>query len=244
MNTPYFARYRHSEFLQYLVDVLTIADKEDLNALQLQSQRDQLQTLVDQIDDLFNRSQASSITQQLIAIDDRRDRAIVGIRAYIESHQYHFDTTLVNASTALRNDLNRHGNNIPRLSYQEETIVLSKIIEDWTTVTELSNAVTTLNLSSWLTELQEANTIFADTYIDRVAETSANPATTIIGLRVDAIAAYRQLLAHIQAHAILGTNIVYNTLDTQISTLAGQYNQVVENRSNTTPTNTDDNPQA
>ncbi len=242
MNTPYFTRYRHGEFLQYLVDVLTIVDKEDLNALLLQPQRDQLQTLTDQIDDLFNRSQASAITQQLIALDDRRDRAIVGIRAYIESYQYHFDPALVTASTALRNDLNRHGNNIPRLSYQEETIVLSKIIEDWSTTTELTNAVTALNLGNWITELQDANTAFAESYIDRVTETSANPTTTIIGLRIEAITAYRALLAHIQAHATLGTNAIYDELDNQISTLAGQYNQVVDNRT-TTPTSAEDDPQ-
>lgn len=231
MEVPYLNRYRHAEYLQYMKDVLDLLEDQDVTALALSTQQSTLQTLVNAIDGAFNQSQGSTLTQEIIALDERRDRAIIGLRTVLEGYNSHYDAAIATAAVALFSNINAHGSSIYRLSYQEETAVLNSIITDWETETELSEAVSSLGLTGWLNELKSANTLFAAKYLERVEETAANPAASIIALRSDTTIAYRDLIAHITAHQTLESDAAYNVLSNQISVLASQYNQVVDNRS-------------
>ncbi|CAA0222293.1 DUF6261 family protein [Tenacibaculum maritimum] len=230
MNVPFLNRYRYGEFLQYLKDVLKLLAEQDVTALQLTQQQNNLQPLVTAIDTVFKQDQGSIITQELVHLDEQRDKALTGLRYLINAYLQHYDTAIVNAATALFNNINKHGNNIQRLNYQEETAVLDSIITDWQTEKELVNAVTLLNIRAWLDHLKTVNTNFAIRYLARVEEQAANPTENILEFRTEATNMYRELIAHINAHQTLGTKGAYNTLQEQISVLAKQYNQVVENR--------------
>ncbi len=234
MNAPYLNRYRHGEFLQYLKDILQLLGEQDIAALQLTTQHDALQPQVAAIDAAFKQSQGSEITQELITLDEQRDNALTGLRAVINGYQYHFEQATSNAAKALLNNIDNHGNNIQRLSYQEQTAVLNSIIADWEGQTELTAAVTALNLTTWLDYLKTTNSSFATRYLSRVEEQAANATGDIPELREQATTSYRALIAHIKAHATLATAPQHSTLLEQISVLAGQYNQVVDNRSATT----------
>lgn len=243
MNIPFLNRYRNGEFLQYLKDVLQLLSEQDINALLLAQQYNTLQPLVASIDAVFKQNQGSIITQDLVTLDEQRDKAFTGLRYVIIGYQQHYDTVLVNAANALFNNITKHGDNIQRLSYQEETAVLDSIINDWKNETELKNAVTKLKLQDWLMHLNTVNKDFTTRYLARVEEQASTPAQNVIDLRADTTNAYRELIAHINAHATLGTKGAYRTLQEQINVLAGQYNQVVDNRTsnNSKQTDTDNN---
>ena len=234
MNVPYLNRYRHGEILQYFKDILQLLGEQDIAALQLTAQHDALQPQVAAIDAAFKQSQGSDITQELITLDDERDNTLTGLRAVINGYQYHFEEATSNAAKALLSNVDNHGTNIQRLSYQEQTAVLDSIIADWEGQAELTAAVGTLNLTAWLAHLKTTNSNFATRYLARVEEQAANPTGDIPQLREEATASYRALIAHIEAHATLGTAAEHSTLLEQISVLAGQYNQVVDNRSSST----------
>ncbi len=91
MNDPMLARYRNSEFLQYMKDVLELVNANDVDVLQVTAQRDALATLITKMDDLFQQEQGSGITQELIDLDDRRDKAFMGIKATLDALNYHYD---------------------------------------------------------------------------------------------------------------------------------------------------------
>ncbi|MBQ4820020.1 DUF6261 family protein [Aquimarina sp. MMG016] len=232
MNTPYLNRYRNGEYLQYMTDFSELLNKQDLDALQLTETKAILDPLVSKIDAAFKQSQGSGLTQEVIALDERRDRAIVGLRGITDSFKYHFDKSISDAADVLNNIIVSHGDNIQRLSYQEETAVINSIVKDMETEAEATAAVTTLNLDTWLTELKESNADFSTKYLDRVDEAALNPSANIPALRVEATEAYRTLVTHIQAHATLSGAEAYTTILNQVDVLAGQYNQVVDNRSN------------
>ncbi len=238
MNVPFLNRYRHGEFLQYLKDVSQLLGEQDMAALQLTAQYDALQPVVASIDTAFKQSQASEITTELTNLDDQRDKALTGLRSVINGYQYHYQETIVNAASVLQANIDQHGNNIQRLSYQEETVVLSSIIADWQGDKELIEAVKNLNLDKWLTHLQTTNTSFATRYLARVEQQAANPSEDIPTFREEATTAYRDLVAHLNAHATLNTAPQHTILLEQISVLAGQYNQVVENRTNSSAADT------
>ena len=133
--------------------------------------------------------------------------------------------------------INNYGANIQKLSYQEETAVLDSLITDWQTEPELMDAIMQLGLMDWVEYLRATNTEFKQKYLQRVEEQVANPVENIPELREQAKEAYRSLVEYVKAHEILNTAPQYSIINQQVSVLAGQYNQVVNNRANTTNTN-------
>ena len=178
METPIYSRYRNSELLQYMKDVLELVNANDVDVLQLTTQRDALATLTNQMDDLFQQEQSSGITQELIDLDDRRDKAFIGIKATLEANQYYFDETVKDAAASLLYNMNNYGTNIPRMNYQAETAVIDSMLSEWETETVLIAAITTLRLGDWIAELKTANQVFNDRYLARISESAANPATS------------------------------------------------------------------
>lgn len=227
MEIPVFSRYRNSEFLQYMKDVLELVNANDVDALQLTTQRDALATLTDQMDNLFQQEQSSGITQELIDLDTRRDKAFMGIKANLEAYSYHYDESMQSAARSLLFNLNNYGTNIPRMNYQAETAVIDSMLSDWETETDLINAITTTGLANWVAELKTANQAFNDRYLARISESAANPATSFTSVREVTSNAYRELTAHVEAHATLGSNVVHQELVNEFSVLAKQYNQTV-----------------
>lgn len=227
MEIPVFSRFRNSEFLQYMKDVLELVNANDVESLQLTTQRDALATVTSQIDNLFQQEQSSGITQELINLDNRRDKAFMGIKASLEAYDYHYDERMQSASRSLLYNLNNYGTNIPRMNYQAETAVIDSMLSDWETETDLISAITTVGLANWIAELKTANAAFNDRYLARVSESAANPATSFTSVREVATDAYRELTAHVEAHATLGSNVVHQELVNEFGVLAKQYNQTV-----------------
>ena len=231
MNVPYLNRYRNGEYLQYMKDILELVNQQDTDSLQLSTQKDALETTVSAIDAIFQKSQGSAITQEIIALDERRDKALIGIRSILDGYTYHYDPAIATAAQELLSNINAHGDNIARMSYQEQTAVTDSVLKDTETKPELVSAVSTLTIGNWFAELRTANTAFNTKYLERVNETAASDNADIPQLRLAATAAYRTLVTHVEAHKTLSGNEAYAMILKQISVLAGSYNQVVDNRS-------------
>ncbi len=232
MEKPTLDRFRNSEFLQYMKDVLELVNAQEVDTLQLTTQRDALATLTNQMDDLFQQEKSSGITQELIDLDARRDKAFMGIKANLEAYNYHYDNGMQSAARSLLFNLNNYGTNIPRMNYQAETAVIDSMLSDWETETDLINAISTAGLTNWVAELKTANQAFNDRYLARVSESAANPATSFTSVREVSTNAYRELTAHVEAHATLGSNAVHQELVNEFGVLAKQYNQTVSLRLN------------
>lgn len=81
---------RNSEFIRFHKQVLEICEKADPASLAIASQVNNLQTQVTQLDALFLK-RGNPITEELEALDDRRDAALMGIRANLDSFAYHYE---------------------------------------------------------------------------------------------------------------------------------------------------------
>ncbi|REH56729.1 hypothetical protein C7448_101772 [Tenacibaculum gallaicum] len=237
MNSPYLNRYRNGEYLQYMKDILQLVNLQDVDALALTNPTNELTTIVNRIDVLYQQVQGSTLTQEIITLDTRRDKAISGIKMILNGYENHFNEAIVSAAKALLATINAHGTNIIRKSYQEQTAILDSISKDFETEPELIQAISLLDIATWVAELKNANTEFSTKYIERVGETAASPENNIEELRTEASLTYRKLVLHIEAHATLSENEAYPILLNEIDVLAKQYNLVVDNRSkSSTPT--------
>lgn len=179
---------------------------------------------------------------ELIDIDTERDKAFTGIKGLLEAYLQHYDEATLNAAKSLLYNLNNYGTGIPRMSYQAETAVIDSMLADWEEDTKLNAAVTALRLSDWIAELKVKNENFNQRYLARVTESAAGSAESFTEVRDEGTTAYKDMAAHISAHATLGSNKIHKDLEKEISVLAKQYNQTVNVRAGSTEDDVVDEP--
>ncbi|MBK1835615.1 DUF6261 family protein [Roseibacillus ishigakijimensis] len=229
--SPNFPRYRAAELIQFTRNVVEIVDANDAPTLNLQTQRDALASRLEALAAEFRPVLASEVTAELVALDERRDRAISGISNLVRAYLNHYDSSRVAAANRLLEDLERHGPMVGRLRYQLETGVLATITTDWLSKDPLLDAVQDLDLEDWVLELKAANDEFDDKYVQRARETAGDP-SQIAALRDETVEAWRTLVAHLTAHATLTPSAAYDALGDELNSLITNYNEAVQAREN------------
>ena len=222
---------RNNEFIQFLKNFMGILSGNDLEALKLKSESDDLIALLATIMSLYKPDLGSQLTKLLEQDDERRDSAFVGIQSLIDANTNHYDAATQEAAEALSSSLKKFGARITKQNYQAETATISAIIAEWRRETKLIAAVSKLSLNEWVGELDVANTQFNTHYLDRVKEDSEAPDVKLIALRKETIQSYRTLTNLIQAYATIGEVPVYAAIINECNSLIEKYNSVVNARS-------------
>jgi hypothetical protein len=228
---------RNSEFIRYHKDVLTICNAASPATLGIAEQVTALQTAVSPMDELFVKERGSLVTPELEALDERRDNALNGIKAAAEAYTYHYETALSGAGKQIISVFNRYGSNLAKLNYLAETEVIVSLADELANDGDLNTAMRTLRLEGWLQELATANQQFNSRFLNRNSEYAAQPVGNLLEKREAAIEAYRQLAAHIAAHATLTPSEVWSKLVAEINSLAASYNEVVTSRKSSVTSN-------
>jgi hypothetical protein len=222
---------RHNEFIQFITNLAGIINGNDLEALKLKPESDDLIALLATITALYKPNLGSQITKLLEGDDERRDRAFVGIQTLIEAYTNHYDEATKESALALTLSLKKFGTRITKQNYQAETATITAITEEWKREQNLIASLSKLSLDEWVGELVAANTQFDTHYMDRVKEDAAAPDVKLIALRKEAIQSYRRLTNRIQAFATIGEVPVYAAIINECNSLIEKYNSVVNARS-------------
>lgn len=230
MVNAYVNRYRNAEYLQYMKDVVKLVNKQDVNVLLLVNQRDALVKKVIKIEEIYQQGQGSSLTQEIIDLDARRDSAFIGIKTLVNSYGYHFNKRLQEASEKISKAIQVYGTDVTRKSYQEETAIITSLLNDLVTKESLVTALSDLGVTEWIVELRDANENFTTKYLERVEEKASNPSINVTSLREETTVLYKELLNHIEAHKTLTKSETYLVISDEIEVLTKQYNLVVDNR--------------
>lgn len=238
MNAIHLRLLRNAEFLQFLKDYAAIINLNNPASLQIDAKLSDFETRSSELENLFKKSLASEKTKSILELDERRDTAITGITQYVQSLLNYFESETRKDAQLLHDNLSIYGSGIARQNYQAETATISNIYRDWTTQSELTAAMTRLNLTSWMNELNDANTQFNTQFLARTQEYGdANP-ETIKSKREEATVAYYALRNRIDAlHTLVETpESPYSTVINQLNALIDQYNVLLMKReSNVTP---------
>ncbi|MNI49814.1 hypothetical protein D3C87_867850 [compost metagenome] len=200
INSIVLQPLRNAEYIQFLTDTLNIVSKNNPVALNVSTQYDALLVAKDNAEKLFKISQASLVTEEIEALDKRRDDAINGINLHIQSLTYSSDLVINKYAKTLSAHLALFGPHIAIENYQSETTILRNIVNDWETKAELQEAITALNLGNWLTELETANNDFNQAYIKRNEELAAAPTDKLRELRNIANNCYYKLRTRINSN--------------------------------------------
>ncbi len=222
---------RNDEHLQMNKDIAILTLQNDPKLLKIEEQYKALAQKNIELDALYKKQTDSELTKEIVAIDERRDRAISGLVLLSDAYKLHFDSNFSQAATLLSDNFKLYGPLIARQNLQSETNIITSIVNDLEEKPELIAALITLGLNNWKEELKVANSLFASKYLERTVKNSEVSKETMVEKRKETNQVYYELLKHIEAYATIDkNNLGYAKLINQINTTIDQYKQLLEKR--------------
>lgn len=222
---------RNEEYNQFIADTLTTVKSNDPVLLKVQPQYEHLLQLSISLEKIFNAPAGSSLSQALIALDERRDNALNGIMALVNGYGFSTDTTIKYAAQVLKKHLSILGCSMAPENYQSETDTIKSIINDWNNMAEYDIALDALNLVSWKNELEISNNHFAAQYLDRTQEDGAASPDTLKAKRVETNTAFYALRNNLDAYFTINSGAApFSNAVASLNGLIDNYNLVISKR--------------
>jgi hypothetical protein len=164
---------------------------------------------------LVDAQKGSTFTAEIAVADDRNDRLVTGIKDIIAGSMRHFDQKVVKAAIALHDRLKAFGR-IESKSYEEQAAALHILVNDL--LGKFSADAATVGISSWVTELAVALADFERLLKQRNDETASRlPHRTLKEIRHDIDEIYHQMIARIDAAAMLDDEDTYTLFIQQLN---------------------------
>ncbi|MFA9371426.1 MAG: DUF6261 family protein [Labilibaculum antarcticum] len=222
---------RNSEFIEFFKTFIQLVVAKNPEAVKVKEKFAKLVLLVNQIDILFKPELGNKITNELQEIDAARDNLFSGMELIIEGNCHHSNSEIKNKSELLWNSLRTYGTGIVRSNYQEETQVLDNITQRWLDTAEFTNALNTLSLTTWVSEIKTLNDLFRSRYIDRLEDEAEQSDLKAIDLRKQITATYQEVSNLLQAYATISEEAVYTQTIDSSNELIDKYNLLLKSRS-------------
>ena len=230
INAIDLSKLRNAEFLQFGATLSGLVDANDPVVLHIAAQQTAFKTKLEETSGLFKFEKVMSVTQEIVSLDERRDKAIIGLTALINGYCNHFDTEISGAAELLFGNLNLYGLGVARLNTQAETSTIKGIVNDWESKSELTAAITKLGLTAWVAELKASNLLFEQKYIQRTQEYGAANPNTLKVKREETVGAYYELRKFIDAYSIVNPGPAYEKMINELNALINQYNELLASR--------------
>jgi hypothetical protein len=223
-------KLRISESIQFIGDVLSVCKKSNPTELNIQTQWTDLDQSFKPLNNSFKKSEASLLTAELAAQDDRRDNAIVCLRKLANGFTNHHDDDKQNAGRQILLTIDKYGRQISKINYQAETSILDNLVDDLKNEAENAAAVELLGLSDTVAEIKDANGQFSAIYLDRVGEDASKDVIAAGELVEVCMERYNILVKHIEAHATINPSDEINSLIKNLNELIERFNRLLARR--------------
>ncbi|WP_432673203.1 DUF6261 family protein [Flavobacterium sp. SM2513] len=226
-NSINLRQLRNAAYLQFMGLLIQLISDNDPVKLKIEAKLAQLQAQYDAFSALYLLPRGNKISKEIVALDLRRDNALVGFLAIVNGNTRSFIPKNKAAALLLDENLRKYGTEIADLNYQEQSTVITNLVDDWETETELKDALTLLDLDVWKDELDQSNKAFISAYIARTKELAEGSDENLRMIRVDFNQTYYTLLKWIESYATVDETKTYDTVVRQINMLIEQYNTLL-----------------
>jgi hypothetical protein len=230
INSALLGRFRISEFIQFMSNVLMIVKQHGPDKLKLRALYLSLLQNYESLQEAYKRGTNSGITPQLTRLDERRDQAIICLRQIAEGYTHHFNDKLKTAGEQILACIDKYGNRLYSLNYNAETAALTKLGWELKINPEYIAAIQALHLEEVVKEMEVANTKFEKLFVQRLGAFSQDEAKTSKELIQLTTEAYRTLMQHVDAHVTLAPSEEYFSLINHINENIEHFNLIVERR--------------
>jgi hypothetical protein len=224
LKTPHLSSYRNAAHIQFNNDLIRICEVSNPDDLKIREQFELFKKGNIEMEEVYKLMQGSALTAKILAEDNLRDNYIIGIEKAADAFTHHFDPAFVEAAHLLLKHIQKYGQKIARMKYQDETAALKDLIDKQRSDEALKAAVILLGLEDWFIKTEESNNRFNDLYIERVKDNAEKPDGSLKDLRKESALHYKELEKHITANSVLNPSELYDTLIKEINLLIDKYN--------------------
>ena len=214
-------RLRHVEHFQFAERVLQLC--KEANVEKLTAVLKPLSDAIAAEDEALNQSKVMFGTEDLVKLDDARDKAYYALKMLVGMHLNSDDEETVKAAKKLREVMSRYPNTA-KADYDTETGMIKNLIAD-TKEDDMPAMLARLNAVPAVTRLDNANKAFDAVFHNRVQVSEASGKFDVRALRYAVDKALDAVLTRITALIDLDPT-------PPIEKLVKQYNFLVEYRQN------------
>lgn len=222
--------YRVKEFIQFVGNALIIVARHNPDTLKISDQYQALDTIYQQLLQVYKQDTMGDTAAQLAKLDARRDQAIICLRMLSEGYMRHHDEKRQAAGEQLLACINKYGTRVYHLNYSAETAALNNLIRDLETVPAYQEAVTLLHLESTVEEIKQANQEFAQLFVQKLSKSSQTKGPRTRELTREVAAAYRTLVKFVEAYVTLFPSAAYTLFINHLNENTKHFNQLVRQR--------------
>lgn len=222
--------YRVKEFIQFVGNALIIVDQHNPDTLKISDQYQALNTIYQQLLQVYKQDTVGDTATQLAKLDARRDQAIICLRMLSEGYVRHHDEKRQVAGEQLLACIDKYGTRIYHLNYSAETAALKNLVCDLETVLACQEALNLLHLTSTVEEIKQANQAFEQLFVRQLRESSQKKPLRTRELIRQVAEAYRTLIKFVEAHVTLSPSAPYTLFIGHLNENTKHFNQLVEQR--------------
>ncbi len=183
INIPNFARFRNGEFVKFNDMTVSVLNNHDLAALQISEVAKEVTAANDDMRAVYKADRGSTLTKAIVHADMFRDNMFSAIILILRAHaKYHPDETMRKKAEALLNIFEKHGSDLNRQSYHQQTANLEDIFEDFDRK-GIRGYIKELHLEAYYKQLMASSKEFDRLYLERNKEYAQTPAETLTVLR-------------------------------------------------------------
>lgn len=188
----------HGELINFFTNLKKITSKNPILTLTVINEL--LSELLEEMTSVYNKERGSRYTEDLREADQKRDLFFVAIVTILEQHRLtHPEPAMRETADQLLAVMLKHGKNLHRKNYVEETAGLNEISSTVDKNEDLFDLFTQLHLDGYFTALKNANIAFDDIFMHRNDEAAQRIESTVTLLRPKVEETFKKLASRINS---------------------------------------------
>ena len=193
----------------------------------------------DAFDEAYAQTRKWAQTEDIEGLDKERDQALSAFNAALKSMLSSPNATKQQAARHLMFVREKYTLN-PSDEYMKETTAIAQMVQEMEENVQADQALTATGLIDWFQDLKQKNQAFLQKMNERTAEQAGQQKGIVREKRLDAEAAYKNVVKLINAAAImeLPEGLDWNSAIDRLNAEVEHYRQILARKGTTTGTNT------
>lgn len=230
IKIPDFSLFRNGEFVKFGDLSISILNKHTFDEPKLQEQIAAVKTAHESIKSVYKVDRGSLLTKAIVQEDLLRDNMNSAIKLILQAHaSYHPEENTRKKAQGLLAVFEKHGTDLNRQSYHQQTANLDDIFTDINSKNLLGD-INELGTGIYYNTLVESNQRFDTLYLERNEEYAQAPKEKMTELRSTSEDAIRKLFNIVNAAVVFYGPEQYQPLMDELNSLIENYQTAIGRR--------------
>ena len=187
---------RNEEWFNFYSEFKRFVEEASPQTLKIEKYFAVFLVLYVQADSIMEKIRKSKHTKQIIELDKQRDSIFKGLIYAIKSYKHHTNSAKREAAESLEPLLSHYGN-LAVKPYNEETAGIHNFLQEFRE--NYNDAIITLELTTWLDELERSNLAFEEAIIERNREGASKSELKLWDIRLEIDNCYKDIVKRLEA---------------------------------------------